>query len=121
MYIYHHLITILLLLLAYNSEHSYEYMNLFHLGELSNFFNYIVYHLIKSKYSIVLTSLIKVIQLVWFSYIRIYLLLFIGYEYSFIFNSKVFITILWIIYVLVVVWSIKQYFNLKKNINNFFK
>ena len=34
---------------AYTSENTYEYINLFYYGELSNLFTYITYHFIKTK------------------------------------------------------------------------
>ena len=77
--------------------------------------------MVKSNYTFIFTSLIKTVQLLWFSYIRIYLLLFIGYKYSFIFNNILFVIILWSIYILGIVWCIKQYINLKRDINSFFK
>ena len=119
------------MLVAYNSEATYEennkilfhrdaYMTLFHLGELSNFFNYIVYHLIKKKYSILFTNLVKTVQLCWFSYIRVYLILLEGIKFTSVFDSKLFIVILWSIYILGVIWSCKQCMILKNNIRNSF-
>jgi len=118
MYIYHHLVSIFILVLA-SREHPYEYIHIFYIGELSNFFNYIVYHLIKKKVSFTITNIIKIVQLFWFSYYRVYILLLMGINYTYVFDNLYFILILWSIYFMGIFWALGQFKNLKTVITRY--
>ena len=48
-YLFHHFVMLLLHYYAYTSENTYEYVNMFYYGELSNFFTYVTYHYIKTR------------------------------------------------------------------------
>ena len=110
LYMYHHAVSIYLLFLSIQS-HSYEYISIFYIGELSNFFNYIMYYLIKKQYSKVIINITNIIQLLWFSYWRVYILLLMGINYfNILFEDSFFILILlWSVYVMGVFWTFGQY------------
>jgi len=63
LYIYHHLTMLFMNYSIIYSNNKYEYLMLFYYGELSNFFTYIVYHLLKIKHPLV--TPLKIIQCVW--------------------------------------------------------
>lgn len=77
--LYHHFITLYILYYIYNGNvaQSYFLTNLFFMGELSNFFNYVVYHYLKVRDTPeTQTKQLKLLQLTqvgWFSYFRLYL------------------------------------------------
>ena len=119
LFIYHHLMTILILFMGYYTKFTTEYITLFHIGELSNFFNYPIYHMIKKQYSVSTVNILRIVQFIWFFYYRVYKLLFLGIQYSFVFDSKTFIILLWIIYLLGVVWGVKQFLKLKSIYDNY--
>ena len=56
---------ILLHYYVYTSENTYEYINMFYYGELSNFFTYITYHFIKTNNED-LAYISTLFQCVWF-------------------------------------------------------
>lgn len=70
-YIFHHVMMILLHYYAYTSENTYEYINMYYYGELSNFFTYTTYHFIKTnnKQMVYISSLC---QCVWFTIFRVF-------------------------------------------------
>ena len=111
--------TVLILLTGYYTEYTTECITLFHIGELSNFFNYPIYHMIKKKYSVSTVNVLRVVQFIWFCYFRVYKLLLLGITYTFVFDSKLFVTLLWIIYLLGVVWGAKQFYKLKLIYDNY--
>jgi len=85
--------------------------------ELSNFFNYIVYHMIKSQYCELKILCIKLVQIIWVFYFRIYCIGTIFYIYWSLLNYSIFIPGS-IIYILGILWWWKQckalYYELKK-------
>lgn len=92
-YLYHHGVTLYILygINFGNFQQAYFLAYLFHLGELSNFFNYIVYHCIKNK-SLPERSLqlrgLKCVQLAWFMYFRVYLFTVSLYRSFFRYNEN---------------------------------
>ena len=69
-YIFHHVMIILLHYYAYTSENTYEYVNMFYYGELSNFFTYTTYHFIKTKNEHMAYAS-SLFQCVWFTVFRV--------------------------------------------------
>ena len=72
-YLYHHFVCLVMLSqFHYNIDVTLITTILF-LGELSNFFNYVVYHMIKSEnYSENNILIASILQLIWFAYFRVY-------------------------------------------------
>ena len=85
--------------------------------ELSNLFNYIVYHMIKSHYCEFKILCTKLLQIIWVFYFRIYCIGNMLYKYGYIVNYSVIIPGI-IIYVMGILWWGKQcntlYYELKK-------
>jgi len=85
--------------------------------EVSNFFNYIVYHMIKSHYCEFKILCMKLLQIIWVFYFRIYCIGNMLYIYGSTVNYNVIIPCS-IIYVLGILWWRKQckslYYELKK-------
>ena len=77
-YIFHHIMLILLHYYAYTSENTYEYINMFYYGELSNFFTYTTYHFIKTKNEN-MAYVSSLFQCIWFTIFRVFV-----YSYFFI-------------------------------------
>ena len=80
-FIYHHLTCMYML---YNFSYSInitEITNLLFVGELSNVYNYIVYHMIKNNYSHKKVIGVKILQIIWFFYLRVYCLTYLTYYY----------------------------------------
>ena len=70
-YIIHHIFSMIYLYEMYTIQ-SYKMSQWFSIGEVSNFFNYIVYDLIKLNYDSNIINNFKIIQLCWFSYFRVW-------------------------------------------------
>jgi hypothetical protein len=70
-YIYHHIMMVLLHYYAYTSENTYEYINIFYYGELSNYFTYATYHFIKTKRE-QMAYISSLFQCVWFTIFRVF-------------------------------------------------
>jgi hypothetical protein len=70
-YIFHHIMTLLLHYYTYTSENSYEYVNIFYYGELSNFFTYATYHFIKTNNE-QMAYVSSLFQCVWFTIFRVF-------------------------------------------------
>ena len=70
-----------------------------------------MYYLIKKQYSKVIINITNIIQLLWFSYWRVYILLLMGINYfNILFEDSFFILILlWSVYVMGVFWTFGQY------------
>ena len=105
LYVYHHLMVIWFLLS--DVEHL-KIIDVVYYGELSNIFNYIVYHCIQQN---IPNYYLRVVQAFWFSYFRIW----IGFQqikkyyyYSLVNNC------LLGIYFLAIFWSFKLFKNLLK-------
>ena len=70
-YAYHHLSCILFLFESHQKGLSLVY-NMFCIGELSNFWMYIIYDLLKQGYDKKIIKSLKFVQLLWYAYFRIY-------------------------------------------------
>lgn len=70
LYLYHHIICISFLL-EFQQLNEYDLYYIYGIGELSNFFTYIVYDMIKMGISKIIVDKIKYIQLLWFSFFRV--------------------------------------------------
>ena len=89
LYIYHHLVMIIFLK-ELQETHSSLLLKILYIGELSNFFTYIVYDLIKKNATEDIILILKYIQFIWFVNFRIVYsscLLFTNYEKLFTYYS----------------------------------
>lgn len=107
-YLLHHSICLIMLGKLYLGENVEEIVNILFVGEASNFFNYVVYHMIKKKIKYSTVIKIKVIQMMWFVYFRIYWFSLIVYEYYFLFEDRIIPNILMIVYFMGYVWGAGQ-------------
>jgi len=110
-YIYHHVVC-LFALNEIDNVNSYEINQIFFYGELSNFFNYIVYHLIKTMSSEKNIIIFRIIQLLYFSYFRIYILTQLNFTYYPLIQNKFLKYNIFIIYLLGILCGNKQLKNL---------
>ena len=104
-YIYHHIVC-LLMLYEFSMLNNLDIItNLFFVGELSNFFNYIVYHLIKVKSNKLKIFGFQILQLIWFGIFRVYYfsIVFIGYFTSI--ENRILAYMLGSIYLMGFVWG----------------
>lgn len=116
LYIFHHLVSIYYLNTILHIESNYIqncYLLFYSIAEISNYPNYIVYHLLKIKYKGDL-YFIRLFQLLWFSSIRILYFTYFIYYYSYMYYTQgyFFYTLLFIMYILGIFWSINQYLSL---------
>ena len=110
-YIYHHIVC-LLMLYEFSMLNNLDIItNLFFVGELSNFFNYIVYHLIKVKSNKLKIFGFQILQLIWFGIFRVYYfsIVFIGYFTSI--ENRILAYMLGSIYLMGFVWGWGQFKN----------
>ena len=70
LYLYHHLICILMLL-EFQKLNDYELYYIYGIGEVSNFFTYIVYDMIKLSISKLIVNKIKYVQVLWYIAFRV--------------------------------------------------
>lgn len=115
-YIYHHSICLYMLYQLKHSINLYIIIDILHIGELSNFFNYIVYYLIKANYKNNIIIPFKIIQLLWFAYFRVYIMTGILLNYFPIFENRIFAYILSSIYFMGLLWGWGQFNILYKDI-----
>lgn len=115
-YIYHHSICLYMLYQFKYSINLVIITHILHIGELSNFFNYIVYYLLKAKYENRIIIPFKIIQILWFAYFRIYIMTGILFNYFPIFENRVFAYILSSIYFMGLLWGWGQFTILYKDI-----
>lgn len=113
-FIYHHYICLLMLWNLYNGLDVEMIANLFFVGELSNFFNYVVYHMIQTEYSKYHISLVQIVQFSWFVIFRVYYFSTIFFEYYNNFTSRFLAFLLISIYIMGLLWGWGQ---LKKTVN----
>ena len=107
LYLYHHLVMFVFLNELYNSK-SALLLHVLYIGEVSNIFTYIVYDLIKRNYFDDILFVFKFIQLIWFSFFRLFYttnLLFYNFDEFYTFVS--FYPLL-SLYFLAYVWSFTQ-------------
>ena len=83
-------------------------IHLLFIGEISNIFNYIVYHLIKKNINQNIILKFRIIQVLWFLYFRGYILTYYIIKYYEIVNSKILFNLLFSIYILGLVWGYRQ-------------
>ena len=112
LYIYHHVICLFALNQIDNNINSNEINQIFFYGEVSNFFNYIVYHLIKTKRTENKIIIFKIIQLLHFCYFRIYIFTCLMFSIFPLFQNKFLKYNIFILYLLGIFWGIKQFKNL---------
>ena len=99
LYVYHHLVTIWMLLS--DLEKSLICDIIFY-AELSNSFNYVVYHLMQNKIE---CKKFRIVQSLWFSYFRLYK---ITYILNTIFEHTFFMYNCFVLYLMGVYWSCLQ-------------
>ena len=114
LYIYHHLVCLYALNNLVNNNNCSLINEIFLIGEISNFFNFIVYHAIKIKVKTYIINCLKVIQLLWFSFYRLIWITNIIYNNFLIVENRVFVHILLTIHLLSIVWVYKQFISIKE-------
>ena len=114
LYIYHHIVCLYTLNELVNNNNSSLINEIFLIGEVSNFFNFIVYHIIKIKVKTYIINILKVIQLIWFSFFRLIWITYIIFNNFLSIQNRVFFHILLTIHLLSVVWVYKQFISIKK-------
>ena len=112
LYLYHHIVMLYLLGNIYFNINVKELLFIFFIGEISNFFNYIVYHMIKIKTKKNILSIFKIIQFLWFSYFRLYILTPCITKFYNVLESDFLYYNLIIIYLIGLKWCIKQLLHL---------
>ena len=124
-YIYHHAVCLMALYNLNNGVNINEITTIFYYGEMSNVFNYIVYHLLKQNSTNKNTSLllsVKTMQVGWFSYFRVYVFTQLLYNYFTLIKSRFLVYNLGGIYLMGLMWGYKQskkvYIDYKKLIKN---
>lgn len=121
-YIYHHIVCLTALMNLYYGINEQEITTIFYYGEISNIFNYIVYHLMKlnttnkSKFLL----FVKTIQVGWFSYFRVYVFSQMLYNYFYLLESKYLAYNLGIIYLMGLMWGYKQFQKLRYDFKRYF-
>ena len=118
-YIYHHVIITWMLLNVNLQINSDLFTYVLFLGEFSNIFNYIVYHMIKQQYDNWYLILVKIIQVLWFSYFRMYRLTSVFYYDFHKLSGYLLPYNLVVIYVMGVIWGYKQLQSTIKNIEQY--
>lgn len=122
LYLYHHIVILYMLYELYTT-HTVLYIHLLHYGEVSNFFNYIVYYLINTEYKGYISDrystrvikyrynnlidIFKGLQYIWYLYFRVYI-----YTQYILFSTNqikdnVLLINLFMIYILGVIWTFK--------------
>lgn len=109
MYIYHHIVLLLTLNYINLNEDVEKYIDLIFIGELSNFFTYIVYHLIKTNFNKIIINRVKFIQFIWFLYFRGYILTYRTIKHYPLIKSIIMKNLLLSIYFLGIMWIISQF------------
>ena len=104
-YIYHHIVCILMLHEFNNLNNVDIITNLFFIGELSNFFNYIVYHLIKTGATKKKIFMFQIIQLLWFAIFRVYYFSSIFIAYFSDIHNRLLAYLLGSIYIMGFIWG----------------
>ena len=118
LYIYHHLVSIWALYELIHENNSKLINLVFLLGEVSNIFNFIVYHLIKIKSRKSIINLFSIIQILWFSYFRLIYISWVIYNNFFLVKNRLFAYTLITIHILSGIWVYKQVDFLRKNLIN---
>ena len=116
MFIYHHFVCLLALNELYYGINTELLFRIFYYGEASNFFNYIVYHMIKKNYNKKYLLITKSLQVSWFSYYRIYLFTELLYNNVHLIENKFLAYNLVVMYGLGLFWGIKQFLALINDI-----
>ena len=108
-YIYHHIVLLLTLNYINLNEDVEKYIDLIFIGELSNFFTYIVYKLIKTNFNKIIINIFKFIQFIWFLYFRGYILTYRTINHYPLIKSIIMKNLLLSIYFLGIMWIISQF------------
>ena len=117
-YIFHHIITINILYFSLYNVYFVSILNGYYIFEMSNMMLYISYHIHKEYKNQKLIFITDFIQLIWYSYFRIFKILSFSYDvrYEIYEQTTILKIMLFIIYLMGLSWS----YNLSiKNINNF--
>lgn len=122
-YVVHHIISILFLEYIYldtTLPFNNTLLILYCLGEVSNFFTYIVYHMIKAKYSNQQIYKYKICQCIWFSFIRVVVYTYYMPKFIYNINNNLMLIAGVILYGYGIYWSVLQitqtYSEYKENI-----
>jgi len=112
-YILHHLISIYILQDVMLSDKIYTniIINGFVFIEISNLSIYVTYYLIKNNYN---NPMIKLSQILWYGYFRIYLLTYLFYEYNDLFDYCFLYFSLVAIYLMSISWWFFQNYSFYK-------
>ena len=110
-YVYHHLVCLYMLykLKIKNDPDEELITKIFYVGELSNLFNYIVYHGIKSKINNKLLNKIKLLQFIWFSYFRMYYMSNMMKKYFTNISDRFLAYNILIVYLMGIFWGLNQF------------
>lgn len=110
LFIYHHLVCLYMYYNIYQDKYSSILLDMIYIGELSNFFNYIIYDFIQQKKEkTFIYRIVRYIQWIWFSYFRLIHMTFLAYTYYFKIYDSILRFNLLLIYYMGIVWSFKQY------------
>ena len=117
-YIFHHIITVKILYSSLYNVYFLSILNGYYIFEMSNMMLYISYHIHKEHKNNKLIFITDFIQLIWYSYFRLFKILSFCYGIRYeIYEQTIILQImLFIVYLMGLSWS----YNLAiKNINNF--
>lgn len=104
-YIYHHFVCVYMLSTFNNGIDVHLISKILYIGEMSNFFNYIVYYMIKLNYSKNNIKIMKTFQLLWFSYYRVYYFTSILITDFTKFNDRLLVWFMISIYIMGLLWG----------------
>jgi hypothetical protein len=111
-YLYHHFVCFYMLYKFKKSNNkdkdSLLISDIFLIGELSNIFNYLVYHIIHKKYSNKLIHKIKLIQFIWFFYFRVYYMSKMIYKNFYTIHDRFLAYNLFTVYLMGIFWGSNQ-------------
>ena len=107
-FIYHHIVCFYMLYKLKHNEETELITNVFFIGELSNLFNYIVYHMIQTKQPKHIINKMKIIQLLWFSYFRVFYMSKMLYNHFSNIKDNILAFNLVSVYMMGLFWGFKQ-------------
>ena len=113
-FIYHHIVCFYMLYKLNHNEETELITNVFFIGELSNLFNYIVYHMIQTKQPKHLITKIKMIQLLWFGYFRVFYMSRMLYNHYSKIKDNILAFNLVSVYMMGFVWGYNQFKSIMK-------
>ena len=107
-FIYHHIVCFYMLYKLKHNEETELITNVFFIGELSNLFNYIVYHMIQTKQPKHIITKMKILQLLWFSYFRVFYMSRMLYNHFSNIKDNILAFNLVSVYMMGLLWGFKQ-------------